>query len=68
MAKHRQENRGGARTGAGRKPKFRITGENKTVRRNVNLYPTQLREIELLYGGVQGLVDSIKIPDAVAVK
>lgn len=67
MPKRKEENRGGAREGAGRKPRFRITGEKKTVRRAVNMYPSQHKEIELMYGSVQGLIDNVKIPEAVPV-
>jgi hypothetical protein len=62
---HKKDNRGGARLGAGRKAKFKIPGEKKNSRREVRAYPSQLAYIEMLYGSLQGLVDSVEIPNAV---
>lgn len=61
----KKDNRGGARLGAGRKTKFKIPGEKKNCRVEVRTYPTQLEYIVMLYGSLQGLVDSVKIPKAI---
>ena len=57
------ENRGGARPGSGRKAKNKIAGEKKTEKATVNLYPSQKKYLESIYGSIQGAIDSIEIKD-----
>jgi len=55
-----KENRGGARSGSGKKSPLQKKYPDEVKKRvTLRLYPTQLKEIESKYGSLQSAVDAL---------